>query len=88
MMPQIEKLVPVDGRLGIVLDIPLDRFGEGSVSIYSEQEVKDLIERTKRDEREAIIERIIERIGKTGQCQACLAWDCAKSVAETIRSES
>lgn len=35
-----------------------------------------------------MIERIIERIGKTGQCPACVAWDCAKSVAETIRSES
>ena len=56
-MPQITKLVPVDGRLGIVLDIPPDPLSE-SVAIFNEAELEQLKQRTRRDEREECAEMI------------------------------
>lgn len=45
-MPRVLKLVSVDGRLGVVLDVPVDA-ELSSVSIYTDCEVEAL----RRDER-------------------------------------
>jgi len=85
-MPRIEKLVPVDGRLGVVLDLPLDGFNGGPVAIYSDKEIEMLRESLKREAQEEIISRIVTRIGNN-KCPQCIGWGCAKDIAATVRGE-
>lgn len=86
-MPRVEKLVPVDGRLGVVLDLPLEQLGHGSVSIYTEEEVEKLKASVRQLEREDILERIAARISQ-GKCPQCMAWECAKDIAATVSGKS
>lgn len=51
-MPRIEKLVPVDGRLGVVLDVPPGQPGQDSVSIYTTSEVDEMLLSAKRSARD------------------------------------
>jgi hypothetical protein len=48
-MPRIEKLVHIDGRLGVILDVPPTPVGGDSVSIYTASEVRDLEKRIREE---------------------------------------
>lgn len=69
-MPQITKLVPVDGGLGVVLDVPPSN--DGSVAIFTASELEALKERVRRDTREDCAE-VAEKFGDVEIRDAILA---------------
>jgi hypothetical protein len=48
-MPRIEKLVSIDGRLGVILDVPPTPVEGDSVSIYTADEVRALEKRIRKE---------------------------------------
>lgn len=48
-MPRIEKLTEIDGRLGVILDIPPTPKDGDSVSIYTADEVSELKRHVRED---------------------------------------
>ena len=46
-MPRIEKLVEIDGRLGVVLDVPPTPKEGDSVEIYTAEEIEALKKRVR-----------------------------------------
>lgn len=86
-MPRIMQLVPIDGRLGVVLDVP-SSLG-GSVSIYTEDEISALLA----VEREACA-KIVDDLSSAYVCasdddstDACIG-RALRRVAEHIRNRS
>lgn len=55
-MPIVKKLVPVDGRLGVVLDVPAT--DTGSVTILTDEEV-EAIRQAEREECALLAERVV-----------------------------
>lgn len=85
-MPRIEKLVPVDGKFGVVLDVPLDQFNGGPVSIYTQPELDALIESIRNQERDAIADRLVKSIAAVGKCPNCVSYRCAYDLNDAIRA--
>lgn len=78
-MPRIMQLVPIDGRLGVVLDVP-SSLG-GSVSIYTEDEISALLA-VEREACAKIADGELMEVYTAGEERI------AKSIAEQIRKRT
>ena len=83
-MPRIEKLVPIDGRLGVVLDVPPTPADGDSVGIYTDDEIEALKKRVREDavkaEREACANLAYDLIGNGAGVAAAMASQAANGL--------